>query len=215
MATAPQMAFAIPISMSAFIKFTEAGTNTQRQAAVLDAGLPYNKDEDFWRFLRQRIVRMHRKGESALVLDEIVQRAIGSIKENSYRQAAKRYQKWVGGNSVSWIGSSGKVVKVKGLCIGVKPELGLSVNEERLAVKLHLNKDPLSKSAKEIMLHLLSEVAESQNQTPVLHDVQRGNLIKAQPAKSNLDIAIQGHAAAFVDMWQSLQAPQKGASHQS
>jgi hypothetical protein len=104
----------------------------------------YSPGIDFYKPLREGIVRIHKTGKSRASLNGILLGINHKIKLDNYPLAIKGYDTWWGTHQLKWFEPpKGKYSKY-GFEIGINPELGLEIDGAAHIIKLYLSNPPLS-----------------------------------------------------------------------
>ena len=200
-----------PVSLTDFLDFV-ARTGSPRLTKVREVQRrdDYEPHVDFWKPLRDGIVRFHRNGSpSKHQLDALVTEAT-SKRRPRYAESIQGYKKFLGRKDVTWFKPPVGNWTQHGLRIRVNPELGLMVNGTRHIVKLYFKKKQLKKLHGADMIILLMHEALSRRVDGATRfavlDVARGKLFSETSPSDELLPLLVGEAACFVSIWEDLQS---------
>lgn len=93
------------------------------------------------------------------------------------------------------------------LSVKANPELFLTINDERHLIKLYFKADALSKNRIAIIQLLLQMAFDDKVQQPVKYcvlDIRRNKIYPTASPDASLLPLLQGEAASFIAMWESL-----------
>lgn len=196
------------ISLTTFVDFVIA-SGTPRITCVRNAkaiyGESYNPSVDYWRELREGIINMHETESVKNTLDQVLP-SISSQKRLNYKLSIESYKSWMGRKKFLWIGTITSNWSSNNTEVRVNPELGLNINGTDHVIKIYFRKDPPSKLRLDTIFHLISSTrtARYKRATPGLLDVKRGRLITSTVSVPNIGALLDGEAAAFSAMWDSI-----------
>ncbi len=197
------------ITLTTFVDFV-VKSGTPKLTCVRRAKDLYRQDYepafDFWKPLREAIVRMHKDGASKKALDAVLLGLSDKNKRKLYPQRIASYKKWLGRKSVEWVGCEMRLWKHATLVVRVNPELAVRINGEPYLIKLYFKQDPLSKTRVDAILHLIRDVFSEgyADFVPAVLDVARSKLHEPTKPIPAIDVLLRGEAAAFVTMWNSV-----------
>lgn len=164
---------------------------------------PYDPATDFYKLLREAIVRFHQKNEPKKALDAFVA-TCHPKKQANYVAAVTGYKKFLGTKKIEWFTPPTGPWSTGGITVGVNPELGLSFGGTNYVIKLYMKGQKLAPNRVETINQLMAEAlgGASAMQFGVL-DVREAKLhmTTMNPAVTAL---LKGEAAAFATMLASL-----------
>lgn len=196
------------ISFTVFVEFTVSETFSRlRRVRQAVENQEYDPRWDFWRALREEIVRLHQGGQPMTQLNPLLARITDPKKHDPYAAAIAGYQRFARRlNPVffepprhDWVHGD--------LTVRVNPELGLTYRGEDHVLKLYFNGEPLSQRRANLSLALMEEALRPHAGPGVrfgIMDVQRGRLIEPTREIEDVDVLIRGEASAFLEMWNGL-----------
>lgn len=201
------MAENIKISLTSFIDFVHK-TGTPRITLIRKLKSEYGKDyervTDFWRLLRNAIIKIHKDELPVSHINHVLQGISNKTKLNNYPSRIDNFKKWRGRKKIKWIGTKKKIWKFDNLTIRVNPELGLNINGENYILKLYFKQKKLSRITSATILHLIdnSSIGSRDNFISGILDLSVGKLITSKNKNENdIEALLRGEASAFTSMW--------------
>lgn len=195
------------ISLTTFIDFVVA-TGTARITRVRKAKEQYHQGYspafDFYRGVRNGIIRYHNSGEP---LRGLINDIRDAKKRKAYRSCVRGHERWMGRRQFDWVQPESSVIWPCGeLEVRVNPELGLTIENHEYRIKMYFKADQLSKTRVDPMLHLIKTTLTRGRQSlrPGILDVQRGKLWEPTIDIADLEALLVAEATAFMSMWNSL-----------
>jgi hypothetical protein len=129
-------------------------------------GKGYTPACDFYKKLRERIVKTHRENRPASDLSFLMHDVKDGKKRTNYPQTISAYQSWCasrwGNKKLTWFSPPKSEYERNGIGVSVNPELGLECEGKRYIIKLYLRKEPISRLKTEIINELLGSTLEPQ-----------------------------------------------------
>lgn len=208
------MAEKIEISLTDFIGFVNKMGNAKLNHVKSIKDRPnYEPYMDFYKPLREAILRLHKKGQKKEVLDTVLEGLTDEKKRRCYPELIAGYKKFLGRKKLEWIKPPKKDWKIGGVTITVNPEIGLEEKKKNgssnfYIVKLYFKDDALKKAQADQILTLMemqlrSKVNEPEIKFAIL-DIRRSKLhIKQDQELKELPL-LKGEANSFATMWNSL-----------
>jgi hypothetical protein len=160
------------------------------------------KDElstDFYRPVREAIVKMHRAGACDSVLDEVVAAQTDEKRKRLYPLVVAGYRKFLVAGERRWFEPPRTSVKLGDLEININPEIGFVIDKKPHFVKLYFRGETLTTKRAAVVLSLLARGLGEGYPGHVLAvlDVQRAKLLTFTAPNPRLDVLLCGEAAAF------------------
>jgi len=201
------------VSLTTFVNFVlEVGFN--RVTIVREAkGSDYSITADYWKRMREVIVRYFREGQSMPIIEDAVHNAHESKSANfkkalrGFKKFTKQYQNihWEQPPSLIWPNQDQSMVG-----ISVNPELLLTISGQTHLVKLYFKADSrrpkISKERFASIAYLMSisfpDLVERNVKMSIL-DVTTGRIITPE-FKNEIEIMLNADYQVFVQMWNSL-----------
>ena len=208
------MAEKIEISLTDFIGFVNKMGNAKLNHVKSIKDRPeYEPYMDFYKPLREAILKLHKRGQKKEVLDVILEGLTDEKKRRCYPELIAGYKKFLGRKKLEWIKPPKKDWKIGGVTITVNPEIGLEEKKKSgssnfYIVKLYFKDDALKKAQADQILTLMemqlrSKVNEPEIKFAIL-DIRRSKLhIKQDQELKELPL-LKGEANSFATMWNSL-----------
>ena len=208
------MAEKIEISLTDFIGFVNKMGNAKLNHVKSIKDRPnYEPYMDFYKPLREAILKLHKKGQKKEVLDTVLEGLTDEKKRRCYPELIAGYKKFLGRKKLEWITPPKKDWKIGGVTITVNPEIGLEEKKKNgssnfYIVKLYFKDDALKKAQADQILTLMemqlrSKVNEPEIKFAIL-DIRRSKLhIKQDQELKELPL-LKGEANSFATMWNSL-----------
>ena len=208
------MAEKIEISLTDFIGFVNKMGNAKLNHVKSIKDRPeYEPYMDFYKPLREAILKLHKKGQKKEVLDAVLEGLTDEKKRRCYPELIAGYKKFLGRKKLEWIKPPKKDWKIGGVTITVNPEIGLEEKKKNgssnfYIVKLYFKDDALKKAQADQILTLMemqlrSKVNEPEIKFAIL-DIRRSKLhIKQDQELKELPL-LKGEANSFATMWNSL-----------
>lgn len=201
------MAENIKISLTSFIDFVHK-TGTTRITLIRklksEYGRDYERVTDFWRLLRNAIIKIHKDELPVSYLNHVIQGISNKTKLNNYPARIDNFKKWRGRKKIKWIGARTKIWKFDNLAIRVNPELGLNINGENYILKLYFKQKKLSRITSATILHLIDKSSTGNRDKFIsgILDLSAGKLITLKNKnKNDIESLLRGEASAFTSMW--------------
>ena len=197
------------ISLSDFISFVNKTGNTkQTKVKQLKNRDEYEPYSDFYKPLREKIQRIHKKGKDRKELDSILASLTDPKKIKSYPPLIEGYKKWWGKKKILFFPPPSKKWKVGEIEIRINPELGLEYNSQFYIVKLFFKDEKINKQQIDQILTLMEYQLRSKVSEPeikfALLDVRKSKLyIKKDNDLSELPLLL-GEAQSFETIWKHL-----------
>jgi hypothetical protein len=201
------------ISLTTFVDFVNAAGSpkiTVVRTAKRQYMDGYKQSFDFWKRLRDAIVRMHAEQLPRSSLDEFladfVQEKQDVSKAARYKECIDGYKKWLGKKKIEWIGTIAETWDSGALQVRINPELGLRINGTDYLVKLYWKSVELPKLRAGTMLHLMKKaiVPPTGPRVSAILDVSRAKLMDSIPPVAGLDALLEAEAQAFVTIWNQI-----------
>jgi hypothetical protein len=194
----------VRVSLFGFARFAAASPAAKVAAVRGEKVRPaYDPRADFWKQFREFLRRNHRQSGTPEDLISFAS-TVHARRVASYIDRATTYADWWVGRDITWAGGSARVETFGMVEINVNPELLLSVDGSRLALKLHFSaKERLSDDRAALVVRLLARAYPR-------HDVGVFDLAGRRfhiptPRSSDLDPVLIGEAAALAAMWDAIE----------
>jgi len=189
------------LSLTTFVDFVlKAGTPKLTVVRNFKNRPEYDPAIDFYKPLRDEILRMHANGEPKKALDAFLGIAYAK-KRVQYAAVIAGYQKYLGKKVVTWFDPPSDVWTARGITVSVNPELGLQIGGVPYVIKLYFKGDKLAKNRMEIINHLMASTLgdPKKPRTFGVLDMRNAKLHTAA-TDPGLAALLQGEAASFAAM---------------
>ncbi len=161
---------------------------------------------DYWKPLRDRMARMHRRDEPMTVLDDLCA-DVPERKKQRYRTAVAVYKRFLRNKTLHWFAPPKSTWRHGDLAVRINPELGLIINGTPHLIKLYFREERLTKDKVAGLVQLMAtELGASQPANTVFSilDVPNNKLLTNQHYKPDLMPLVRGWALAFVQIYNEL-----------
>lgn len=196
------------ISLTDFVDFViKSGTPKLTKVRTIKTRPDYEPAFDFWKPLRDGIKAFHKAdGRNKNVLDRILDDLTDIKKKRRYPGAIAGYKKFLGKRTLTWFDPPYSLWSSGGLDVRVNPELGLEINGRKYAVKLYFKDDSPTRAKLDVVLELMRiALADKDGKVEMaVLDVTTARLIEMNMNKASLLPLLQGEAASFAQIWNSL-----------
>lgn len=195
------------ISLTDFVDFvTRSGMPKLTKLRQLKHRGEYNTLRDFYRPLREAVIRAHESRLGKEHVPEVVARAWDwtlDKRRRHYDELARAYVGWWGRHRLEWFEPAWEQLDLGVVAMSVNPELGLRIDGQPFLVKLYFKEPRLSHKYAEVVTHVM-KLALADQVTPdtvmAVLDIRRRNLHCLRP-KDHLGALVSGEMAALKTMW--------------
>lgn len=197
------------VSLRRFAQYALA-TGAQRRVMVADhretVGTEWSPITDPYRFLIQAVVRMHETGGGTSALDDAIDRERTERRRGVIRDAAGDYVAWLDqAGTVSYFPVVATTWVCRNACVRVNPELGLVIDGQKYAVKLHMVKQRVTAAEAGMMTSVMRAALDgsvpSDCRMAVL-DVRTGVLHIESPGNAWAIAQIEDAAEDLATRWE-------------
>lgn len=190
------------ISLTDFVDFVNRPSMTGKLHKVREIKHrgPYSTSSDFYRPVREAIIRTHAAGADKWQLKVLLARSNAG---GRYDAMADAYLGWWGQRRIEWFEPGWQIGSLLGLPISVNPELGLEIDGRPHLIKLYFKDDTLPHTLSDIAARLMARALREQSPRDVVYavlDVRRKRLL-CMPDNPDLDILVDAEVAAFTALW--------------
>ncbi|MEP6653198.1 MAG: hypothetical protein ABJA82_07550 [Myxococcales bacterium] len=196
------------VSLTYFVDFVmKSGTPKLTVVRKFKERDDYDPQTDFYKKIRQGIVRLHREGKPKTELDSLIAGLSDEKKQNAYPEIVSGYKKFLGSKKVKWFEPPQGDWTAGGLKVSVNPELGLEINGQPFVLKLYFKDEALQKKRAEIVAHMMNVVLGPMSPSAaafVVLDVRRGKSVQPPVPVAGHDALLAGEAASFATMFANL-----------
>ncbi|MBH3328095.1 hypothetical protein I5L56_00525 [Pseudomonas oryzihabitans] len=135
----------------------------------------YAPQFDFYKPLRECVVRSHKSGDVEMSLKSLVCNLTDVNKKNNYPKAIKGYLRWYKKLMPSWTSTETYIYKFLDVEVNVNPEMGILIDDKPCLVKLYFKDEQLSKLHINVYNALMRK-AFGENRDVAVLDVRRAKL---------------------------------------
>lgn len=197
------------VTLTTFMDFVVA-SGTRKVTCVRRAkkqyGQKYDPRTDFYKPLREGIIDMHKKGLETSYLDEVLAKVTDPKKLTSYPRCIEGYCKCLGEKLADYSPCKPLKWKANGLEVRVNPEVVLTIDGRRYAVKLYFKAEPIPQGAITPMLRMIEmSVPKSMRVKPAIIDLQHAKMHTRDELDPGLDALLKAEAASFAVLWDALE----------
>jgi len=128
-------------------------------------------------------------------------------KTGRYSAAVRGYKKFLGRRNIKWFTPLADTWSYDDLSVKVNPELALRIDGERYLVKLYFKDEAPTKNRLEIVSEMMKIVLSGkspQGTKMAVLDVSKGKLHTQSVTIPQITVLLEGEAAAFLRMWESI-----------
>jgi hypothetical protein len=162
---------------------------------------PYLPQTDFYKPLREGIIKVHQSGKPKSTLQAILLK-VNAKKLANYKAALDGYEKWWGTRTLTWFDPPSGSYSGSGFEIRINPELGLEIGGQRQIIKLFLRDQNVSKLRIDLMNALMAQsLPGSMNATCNVLDVRRSTPIGAPANCAALISVVDAELATIAKVW--------------
>ncbi len=208
------------VAIATFARFYGA-TGPQKVKMVRDARL-FQSDPrgysardyygDFRRALRQTHWQTDNIATFEAKLDSLVATQTIPGKSEHYRELGEAYIKFWKKHDAHFFRVPDASITVAELDIRVVTEVGMRYGQDRLALKLLLTAQKPTRQFRQAIQHLTDEArrgTRSANLQPGIWDVRREDVLPRVSIPKDFQLALEGQATAFRQIWDSLDAEEE------
>ncbi len=199
----------IKISLTDFIDFvSKAGSTKYSKVKQIAKRKDYQPAFDFWKPLREAIIKLHKEGNNKKELDNVMEDLTDKKKEKRYLILIKAYKSFLGRKKINWFDPPKKKYwKYKELNVILNPELGLEINNKFFVVKLYFKSEKLSQKKADLILLLMNKHLKKGKYKDVnfaILDIERKKLFDKTNLKNEQFSLLEGEALSFLTIWRSI-----------
>lgn len=170
----------------------------------------YPVQGDYYKQVREGMVRVHKRGESLDALADVVSR-VHHDKQPHVARVVKAYIQWCEGHVLEFFPARKGYWQAHGVDVRVNPELGLVIDGIPHLIKVNFTKSPVPVAEARIMTHLMHRVLAAQvpaNCVMAVLDLATGTLYGSTRPSPALDAVLEEHVAQVRVLWEQLEASQ-------
>lgn len=141
---------------------------------VLNRGL-YKPEEDYYLGVRRNLIESAKNGLSKEALKEFLQK-VNPKKHGHYKLIIDGYYRFLNNKELQWVVPPNGALVSENLRIKINPEIGLLLNDKRLAIKLYFKKEKIAKEEANLVISLMEKSFKDTGFQSALLDVRRSKL---------------------------------------
>lgn len=167
----------------------------------------YDPQTDFYRAIRKGIVQMHQRNQPKDALDDLLNGLTDKKKQTAYPELVAGYKRFLGKKSYTWFNPPKYKWQHAGVAISVNPEVGLEFDGVRHVIKLYFKSENLRKVQMDVVTHLMTNfLPKPQNKVTSFDvlDIRKAKLIPGQTTIPALTALLEGEAASFAQIYNSI-----------
>lgn len=192
----------VDIAINHFVRFCGAASPSARLGAVTEAKQGYNPSHDYYRGLRQAIVRGHAAKDLETQLETAVRDAHPK-RRKTYAERAAAYGEFAQSAEVEYLRPGRVSYWTSGrLKVRVNPEFVAMVDDQETLTKVWLAKPPSALGLR-VLLHLMAELAPRSNVGALVVASRRLFRPGSQPIP-HASAFLGSEADAFLSAWKRL-----------
>lgn len=199
---------AIKISLTDFMDFVgKSGSAKQTKVKQVKNRDPYEPAKDFYKALREEIIRVHQEGLDKKELDKLIKKLSDKKKIDHYPTAINGYKKFWGRKNMIWFDPPFKHWQVGDVDMNINPEIGLEWDNKFYVIKLHLKSDKLTKGRADEILSLMEDQLRKKVEDEILFcvlDVKNSKLYINDKRDTSLVPLLVGEIGSFEAIWKRL-----------
>jgi len=197
------------ISLTDFVDIVaSAGGPKATKVADIKKRGEYEHYKDFWKILREHIIRMHRKKLPLSHIDESKKGLTDKNKINNYPTLISGYKKWLGKKSPTWFKPPSSSIAAFGIEVSINPELGLKFGKKKHIIKLYFKKDPKLSLTRAHIANAAMEKALrpfcNEDDVIAVLDIREAKLYKSKKLSAKDDALIAAELSYIDTLWSSL-----------
>lgn len=200
------------IRMQDFAHFTQVPPRSRRSIvskAYRASLVEYPLQGDYYKQVRESMVRLHKRGEPIETLSEVIAKVHPNRRPHVTR-VVKAYIAWCKGKGLSHFTARKGYWNEQGVEVRVNPELGLVIDGRPHLIKVNFTKFPVPQSEAKIMMHLMHRVLAPQAPegcVMAVLDLATGKMHRSPRPSATLDLFLERHAAEVRRTWEEVEAP--------
>lgn len=198
----------VGISLSDFVDYvSKAGTKKFSKVKEIKRRPEYEPKFDFWKPLRDSIIRLHKNTGNKKDLDKVIGKITNAKKINPYTTVVKQYKSFLGRKKLEWFDPPKKDWEYEGLKIRLNPEIGLEINGEFHVIKLWFKAEKLSQAKVDCIILLMQEKLRSKKFNDInfsVLDIQQKKFYTKTNLSNEQFPMLEGEVLSFMKIWETL-----------
>lgn len=202
-----------PISLTTFVDFVSKQGMPKLTVVRRALNSSYDVRADFYKRIREALVRIHRDGAPVELLEEVMERVEHSVKRKNFPRVVDGYKHFKEqvcdkAASVDWFDPPRGTWEGDGVAIRVNPELGLVIDGTPHLLKLYFKEEKLQGNRVQVILHLIRST-HSDRLPPgcrvAVLDLRRGRFLQPK-IRPEVPAQLKAEAAYWKAVVESLSA---------
>ncbi len=191
------------ISLTDFMEFvTKTGPTKYTKVKQIKGRDKYHPALDFWKPLRDAIIEFHTEEKNRAHFDNLLQSLSDKNKVKSYPELVSRYKSFLGRKTIKWFTPPKGEWKHNDLRIKLNPELGLTINDKKFAIKLYFKSEQLSQMKVDLIILLLNEkLKKPKDVNFAVLDVKHKKFFSSTKLTESHLSLLEGEALSFMQVW--------------
>ncbi|PEM15210.1 hypothetical protein SAMN04487922_13426 [Bacillus toyonensis] len=199
----------VKVGLTQFLDFTLKGSAAKTNFVKnLKSQPDYHPAFDFWKQLRDTIIKFHQKDLPFECFETLVQ-TVDQRKKQNYIDVIKQYKKFIKNKDITWFDPGKSNWISDDLVVRSSPELGLLINDEPHLIKLYFKgkKERIDRYNINSTLTLLNESTfsidhESVNYTVL--NIQKNKTYTNNSINNDYLIALESEANQLCYIWNKM-----------
>lgn len=187
--------------------FSRNGISKATKVAEIKNRKSYNPAVDFYKPLRDGLIKISRNNEPKISLDNLLDTISDPKKISNYAEAIEGYKKWWGRKQIGWFDPLRTTYTHNSVGVSINPELGLYINGSKHVVKLYLKSDPLTKLRIDLITGLMEISLRPQcvdGEKLALLDVRQARLFIASESIKPTKAIVDAELAYIASLWPNI-----------
>lgn len=199
------------IGLSQFINFSTKGSSAKINEVkkIKYQDLDYHPAKDYWKQLRDGIIKYHEQGLSLEYFDFLLEN-VDARKKVNYQNAIKQYINFIKKKEIEWFSPGKSIWSTDQLTVRSSPELGLVINGVPHLVKLYFKgkREKIDKRNITSTLTLLNtskyDIAHDSSVNKSVLNIHNKNLYTNNNIDSSQLLALRAEANQFIYIWDNI-----------
>ncbi|AFQ20044.1 hypothetical protein P9149_01945 [Bacillus thuringiensis] len=199
----------IKVGLTQFLDFTLKGSAAKTNFVKnLKSQPDYHPAFDFWKQLRDTIIKFHQKDLPFECFETLIQ-TVDQRKKQNYIDVIKQYKKFIKNKDVTWFDPGKSNWISDDLVVRSSPELGLLINDEPHLIKLYFKgkKERIDRYNINSTLTLLNESTFSidhENVNYTVLNIQKNKTYTNNSINNDYLIALESEANQLCYIWNKM-----------
>jgi len=183
---------------------TKSGSPKATKVAQIKNRPAYDPATDFYKALRAGLVELHKSGGVKAHLPNLHKGLTDPKKIVNYPLMVAGYRKWWGSKTLNWFTPPVATYSQSGIDVAIAPELGLSINGQRHALKLYLKTEALTKTKADLIVSLMQHALGPQSagtDSFSVIDVRNSKLFTHTATGKNFKSMVDAELSYIATLW--------------